>query len=227
MARFRKLIALGGVAAGAAAFLRRRRSPSSSSSSAPAPAPDPAPAPASGPTPDPGVGAAPVSVTTATPPPPESPGPSVSPVGGPASDVERDEQSDRTTPDPEVLSRRAGGPVDALVERETNAAAASAGRIGGRGSHDAHDPALDPVYEAGGGEQDGFEQSEAELIEAASHGDPAPDPMDAAFTPEVESDRATTRYGEPDEEDVTEVVRDPTENDPDDPGEGPGLAADR
>ena len=33
-------------------------------------------------------------------------------------------------------------------------------------------------------------------------------------------------YGEPDEVDVTEVTRDPRERG-DDPGEGPGIAADR
>jgi hypothetical protein len=33
------------------------------------------------------------------------------------------------------------------------------------------DPALRPVYEAGGGESEGFEQAEELLIEHASHGD--------------------------------------------------------
>jgi hypothetical protein len=217
MARFRKILVVGTLAGGAAALVRRRRA------SVPTrPSHHAAPAPA----PEPGVGAAPESVATAPPPPPEAPGPSVSPVGGPASDTERAEAADRTTPDPELLSDRAGGPVDALVEEETNAAAAEAAAIGGRVTPEVGDPAMDPVYEAGGGEEEGFEESEAELIEAASHGDPAPDPTTVAFTPEAESDLSTARYGEPDEEDVTEVVRDPDEGD-DDPGAGPGLAADR
>src|SRR4051812_21410177 len=217
MALFRKLLVLGGVAAGAAAVVRRRQAASS-----------PAPAPAPSPAPEPGVGAAPVSVTTASPPSPEAPGPSVSPVGGTGSDTERAERADSMTPDPELLSDRAGGPVDALVEQETNAAAAEAAGIGGRVDPEGPgDPALDPVYQAGGGEQEGFELAEEELVEHASHGDPAPDPTDAAFTPERESDLSTARYGEPDEEDVTEVVRDPRETAEDDPGEGPGLAADR
>lgn len=36
---------------------------------------------------------------------------------------------------------------------------------------DPHDPAMEPVYEAGGGEAEGFEMAEQELIEHASHGD--------------------------------------------------------
>jgi hypothetical protein len=152
----------------------------------------------------------------------------VSPSGSGGSETERAEAADRTTPDPELLADRAGGPVDALVERETSAAAAEAGRIGGPGGGSAgEDPAMAPVEEAGGGEAEGFEQAEADLVEAASHGDPAPDPTRVAFTPEAESDESTARYGEPDEEDVTEVVRDPRDDRGDDPGEGPGLASER
>lgn len=36
---------------------------------------------------------------------------------------------------------------------------------------DPHDPAMAPVYEAGGGESEGFEMAEEELVEHASHGD--------------------------------------------------------
>ena len=87
------------------------------------------------------------------------------------------------------------------------------------------DEAMRPVYEAGGGEAEGFEQAEAELIEHAEYtsGEGIPR-LDELRDVEVEPDPAT--YGEPDEEDVTEVVRDPDEG-PDDPGEGPGIAADR
>src|SRR3954464_10183519 len=123
MALFRKLLVLGGVAAGAAAVVRRRQAASS-----PAPAPAPAPSPA----PEPGVGPAPVSVTTASPPSPEAPGPSVSPVRGTGCEAERAGGADSMTPGAELLSDRAGGPVEALVEQETNAAAAEAAGIGGR-----------------------------------------------------------------------------------------------
>jgi hypothetical protein len=36
---------------------------------------------------------------------------------------------------------------------------------------DPKDPAMVPVLEAGGGESEGFEMAEAQLIENASHGD--------------------------------------------------------
>src|SRR5829696_5135014 len=41
-----------------------------------------------------------------------------------------------------------------------------------------------PLREAGEGEAEGFEESEAELIEHASHGDPGPDPSHLAGEPE-------------------------------------------
>ena len=64
---------------------------------------------------------------------------------------------------------------------------------------DPQDPAREPVEEAGGGESEGFEQAEQELIEHAEHGDPAPDPGTEAFPPEEESDRATGEAGEADD----------------------------
>jgi hypothetical protein len=65
---------------------------------------------------------------------------------------------------------------------------------------DPQDPAWKPVEEAGGGESEGFEESERELIEHAEHGDPSPDPREDAFPPESESDRETAEHGEADEE---------------------------
>ena len=73
---------------------------------------------------------------------------------------------------------------------------------------------------------EGFEEAERELVDEASHGDPGFNPQENAFTPELESDRASAVYGEPDEVDPTEVVSDPRE-DEDDPGRGPGLASER
>jgi len=53
------------------------------------------------------------------------------------------------------------------------------------------------------------------------------DPGDAAAAPRDQDARsATAQYGEPDQVDVTEVVRDPEEGD-DDPGQGPGVSFDR
>jgi hypothetical protein len=61
------------------------------------------------------------------------------------------------------------------------------------------DPALEPLYEAGEGEEDGWELAEAELIENASHGDGRAVPELDAFPPETEGDRATIVYGESDD----------------------------
>jgi hypothetical protein len=62
-----------------------------------------------------------------------------------------------------------------LARREADRAAAEAARIGGSPSSENPDEALDeaqrPVTEAGGGEAEGFEQAEQELVEHASHGD--------------------------------------------------------
>jgi hypothetical protein len=56
------------------------------------------------------------------------------------------------------------------------------------------------------------------------------DPGDAGAVPRDEEEQAvrdaSAKYGEPDQEDVTEVVSDPEEG-PDDPGAGPGVAFDR
>jgi hypothetical protein len=91
---------------------------------------------------------------------------------------------------------------------------------------DDNDPAMDPVREAGGGEAEGFEQSEQELIDIASHADDAGEGiprLEQMGGDEAEPDVAT--YGEPDEEDVSEVVRDP-DAEGEDPGEGPGRSHD-
>ena len=110
------------------------------------------------------------------------------------------------------------------VRAEERAAEAEAGQIGGEGSKEELDPADRAVREGGGGEAEGFEQAEDKLIENAGHGEG--NPMPDAFSGEVESDLSGAEYGEPDEVDPTEVTRDPEEGE-DDPGTGPGIAADR
>lgn len=67
---------------------------------------------------------------------------------------------------------------------------------------DRHEEELRPVREAGGGEAEGFEEAEAELIEHASHGDSAPDPTEMAGEPEEEESDA--EYGEADHEESSE-----------------------
>lgn len=64
--------------------------------------------------------------------------------------------------------RRAG---ERRVEQEARAAAREAGAIGGVAGDEDLDPEQRPVREGGGGEAEGFEESEALLIEHATHGD--------------------------------------------------------
>jgi hypothetical protein len=147
--------------------------------------------------------ALPATGATATPPPasaPEpiratapadTPGPSVTPPGE-GSETERAEAAEQNVPEPAPAD-------DALVAEEEAAAAAEARGIGGPALHDADDPAFEAVYEAGGGEAEGFEIAERELEENATHGDGRADPIGDAFTPEVESDEATVLDGEADE----------------------------
>jgi len=62
------------------------------------------------------------------------------------------------------------------AREQAEAAAAEAGAIGGRvssesSSQEGVDEAARPVAEGGGGEAEGFEEAERELVERASHGD--------------------------------------------------------
>ncbi len=82
---------------------------------------------------------------------------------------------------------------------EEEAAAAEAGKIGGPGPE--YEGADDEraVEEGGGGEAEGFEQAEAELVEAAEHGERRHSPSDEEFPPEERSDESTAEYGEADD----------------------------
>jgi hypothetical protein len=227
MPRFpKRLLALGGLAAGGAAFLRSRRGGQAAD---PAPAPAAPAAPASPPAPPvPTAAAEPAPVVA--PPPVDAPGPSVNAptAGGPGSETERAEAAEATVPLPdpatdtpapeEAATATATDPPrvvhtdDDFVAAEEAAAAAEARGIGGPRLDDAHgDEAMEAVYEAGGGEAEGFEAAEDALIENASHGGGRADPLGDAFTPEVESDEQTAVYGEPDEERVSELDEDDTD----------------
>jgi len=63
------------------------------------------------------------------------------------------------------------------------------------------DPAMRPVYEAGGGESEGFEQAEEDLIRNAENtsGEGIPR-LEELGSEEAEPDPAT--YGEADQEDI-------------------------
>jgi hypothetical protein len=89
-------------------------------------------------------------------------------------------------------------PVDPLVAEQESAAAAEAARIGGVVPPVSDDPAMEPLYEAGEGEEEGWELAEAELIENASHGEGHGDPELDAIPAEPEADRSTAVYGESD-----------------------------
>jgi hypothetical protein len=84
---------------------------------------------------------------------------------------------------------------DELARRQAEAAGTEAASIGGRRPADA-DPAQEPVAQAGGGQAEGFEEAERELIEHAEHtageGTPRPDQMGE----EAEVERAA--HGEAD-----------------------------
>jgi len=112
------------------------------------------------------------------------------------------------------------------VQREEQAAAEEAAGIGGPAPEYEGDEKDRPVAESGGGEAEGFEQSEHELVEQAENFDEHRSPRRDAFEEEVESDRSGASFAEADEVDPTEVTSDPAEGE-DDPGEGPGLAAER
>jgi len=89
-------------------------------------------------------------------------------------------------------------PDDELrVRAEEKAAAAEAGDIGGEGSKEEPDPADRAVREGGGGEAEGFEQAEDDLVENAGHGEGNPLPDE--FSGETESDLSGAEYGEADE----------------------------
>lgn len=103
-------------------------------------------------------------------------------------------------------------PADATAIEEEEAAAAEAGAIGGTTGEESIPDAERPLIEAGEGEAEGFEQAEEQLIESASHGDSAGNPLGDRFTPEDSASEGVASYGEADHVEVSE-------DDPDDNGE--------
>lgn len=84
-----------------------------------------------------------------------------------------------------------------ILEEEEDAAAAEAGRIGGRSGMEDIDPAERASAEHGGGEAEGFEEAEELLEDQAEHGDPLVNPLTDAGEVEAEPDPGT--YGEADD----------------------------
>ena len=87
-------------------------------------------------------------------------------------------------------------------EREIDAAAGEAARIGGRAGDEYLDPAERPLAEAGEGWAEGFELAEDDLIEAAETARAWVNP----FTPEVEARGTTFDYSEADHEASSEFL---------------------
>ena len=154
----------------------------------------------------------------------ETPGPSVTAPALPESETERAEWAEAHIPEMDFLAPTST--TDAIVAEEEAAAAAEAALIGGVVPHDSDGPAMDHVYQAGGGEAEGFEAAEEDLIENATHGDGEGNPIRDAIDVEAEADLSSAVYGEADRLPSTEVTFDPDAG-PDDAGEGPGLAAER
>ena len=89
-------------------------------------------------------------------------------------------------------------------EREAEAAAREAARIGGRAGDEGLEPAQRPLIEAGEGVAEGFELAEEELIAAAEHTDGEYDPLSDVFTAEVDGGQRLGEYAEADHEDSSE-----------------------
>src|SRR4051812_14322837 len=124
-------------------------------------------------------------------PPTETPGPSVTAPELPESETERRERADFLVPHAEAL--QGDDPDATLLAQQESAAAAEAAAIGGPGSPDADDPAMQPLHEAGQGDQEGWEAAERDLIGNATHSDGGGNPLRDAFSPEAESDRSGAR----------------------------------
>ncbi len=90
-------------------------------------------------------------------------------------------------------------PQDQHARDEADAAAAEAGSIGGRRDPD-EDPAEQPVEEAGGGESEGFELAEQDLIENASHGDQHTTTQIMRDADGIDEEQTDAEYGEADDE---------------------------
>jgi hypothetical protein len=128
-------------------------------------------------------------------------------AGAPGSTTERPERDRRAERDgrpgeggdAEVIRQRTNAD-DEFVGRQESAAAAAARSIGGPALNDADaDPAMDPVYEAGGGEAEGYELAERDLIRNATHDVGRADPEGDSYVVEAEVERSTAEYGEPDQ----------------------------
>jgi hypothetical protein len=96
-------------------------------------------------------------------------------------------------------------PTPDPAREQADAAAAEAAAIGGRPSseppgQEQPDEAARPVAEGGGGEAEGFEEAERELVEHASHGDQHAARRAIEDAPDSSDDMRAAESGDPDVE---------------------------
>jgi hypothetical protein len=99
------------------------------------------------------------------------------------------------------------------AREQADAAASEAGAIGGRPSSEPEsqedaDEAARPVVEAGGGEAEGFERAERELVEHATHGDQHAARRAIEDAPRTDDDDRAAQGGEADHERSSEREED-------------------
>lgn len=128
---------------------------------------------------------------------------------------EESDRADRENLDEELTDVPAfePAPTEATDIEETEAAGAEAAGIGGHTPSQDLDPAQQAVSEGGEGEAEGFELAEEELIESASHGTPAGNPLGDRFSAEDAASKDLASYGEADHVEVSEDVIDDADDD--------------
>lgn len=95
-----------------------------------------------------------------------------------------------------------------LLDEDERLAAEEAAAIGGVAGDEGLEPADRPVREAGGGEAEGFEMAEHDLIRHASHGDDRSDSIVFHDAGQPEAAPPAGEYGEADSVDTTERKED-------------------
>jgi hypothetical protein len=94
-------------------------------------------------------------------------------------------------------------PIDRDVEREEDAAAREAAKIGGRSGMEDVPEEERPLAESGQGESEGFEQAEQLLEERATHEDDRGDPL--RDRPDKEEQPSRAEYADADDVESTET----------------------
>jgi hypothetical protein len=133
-------------------------------------------------------------------------------------------ESETQPPDPDMPGAERHEPADAgreidpppiepeeqetTLDEATEDAAAEAGAIGGRGYREDLPEEERPLAESGEGVAEGFEQSEDELIESASHGQQSGNPLGDRLPAEDAESEGLAEYGEADHEMVSEETKD-------------------